>query len=109
MPAHSFNRLEDVHFAVLYHLLYAGVRRAINSAAASTVRRNHSDRPVIRPLSPPLHHIHQLHQAVGRRWNLVAHRPASKLEQLNCLRGRLHTSHHLGQRHDLLVYPEDLQ
>ena len=46
------------------------------------LRRDDDDGSIVSFLPPPLHHVHQLDQRIGRGRDLVTARPAHQLEQL---------------------------
>ena len=62
---------------------------------------------VVGPLSPPLDHVHQLDEGIGRGGHLVVEWPAGDLKELRRLRLRLDAGHQLGERDHLLVDAED--
>ena len=66
MPPDRLDGLEDVYLPVLDDLLDAGVGRAVDAAPSDAVGRDDDHRAVVAALPPPLHHVHQLHQGVGR-------------------------------------------
>ena len=103
VSADRLDCLEDVHLAVLDDLLDAGVSSAVHPGPSNPVLTDHHHRAVVRPLSPPLHHVHQLHESVGRGGHLVPLGPTHQLEQLASLGRSLHSRHQLRERHDLFV------
>jgi len=103
VPPDCLHCLEHVNLSMLDDLLDARISRAVNTTSSDPVLADHDDRAVVRPLPPPLHHVHQLHQRVGRGGHLVSLRPAHELEQLTRLARSLNPRHQLCKRHDLLV------
>ena len=103
MSADGLHCLEDVHLPVLDDLLDAGVSGAVHPGPPDPVLADHNHWAVVRPLPPPLHHVHQLHQGVGGGGHLVPLGPTHQLEQLASLGRSLHSRHQLRERHDLLV------
>ena len=44
-----------------------------NISPSNTILTDHHHWTIVRPLSPPLHHVHQLHQRVGGGGHLAHH------------------------------------
>ena len=98
-----FRKLMIFHLSVLNDLFNASISSTVDTTSANTILTDHHHGTIVSPLSPSLHHVHQLHQGVGGGGHLVALWPAHELKQLTCLTGGLHTRHQLCQGHNLLV------
>jgi len=87
VSADSFYSLEHVHLSMLNDLFNACICCTIDSRSSYSILTDNNNWTIVRPLSPPFHHVHQLNQGVGGCGHLVALGPA----------------HQLCERHNLLM------